>query len=134
MMRRIGSFLASALFVVALVGCESSTDLAEVSMEGRWDGMGDLYSVVPSFRMLVNANSDGSFSGTWTASGYSGTVSQGTRQGASVTFTLNGFPGGARTFQGALTDRYRIEGDLSPTVTQVTGKAVFRRSSFTSGL
>jgi hypothetical protein len=133
-MRPIRSFLAIAVLTVVLAGCESSTDLADVTMEGKWDGMGELYSVVPNFRMSVNANTDGTFSGNWTSASYSGSVSQGTRQGEVVQFTLFGFPGGARTFQGELTNEYRIEGTLTPSVAQVTGNAVFRRSSFSSGL
>lgn len=133
-MRKINSFLAIAIFAGILAGCESSTDLGEVTMEGKWDGMGDLYSVVPGFRMSINANSDGTFSGQWVSTSYSGTVAQGAKTGESVTFIIFGFPGGSRTFQGSLTDRLRIEGSLTPTVAQVPGSAVFRRSSFTSGL
>jgi len=130
MIRRNRSILAVAMVMAALVGCDSSTDLAEVTMGGKWDGMGDLYSVVPGFRMTINANSDGSFAGQWVATSYSGTVAQGTRQGESIQFIIFGFPGGTRTFQGSLTDRLRIEGTLSPAHAQVPGNAVFRRSSF----
>jgi hypothetical protein len=133
-MRRINSFLAIAMLAAVLVGCESSTDLAEVTMEGKWDGMGDLYSVVPQFRMSIHANPDGTFSGQWVSTSYSGSVAQGTRDGDSIEFILFGFPGGSRTFQGELTDRYRISGSLTPAHPQVSGDAVFRRSSFTSGL
>ena len=133
-MRPIKSFLAIAMLTVVLAACESSTDLAEVTMEGKWDGMGDLYNVVPGFRMSINANPDGSFSGQWTSDYHSGSVAQGARDAESVEFILFGFPGGQRTFSGELTDRYRIEGSLTPSVAQVPGSAVFRRSSFTSGI
>jgi len=133
-MRPIRSFLAIAVLTAVLAGCESSTDLSEVTMEGKWDGMGELYGVVPNFRMSVNANPDGTFSGSWTSAYHSGTVGQGTRSGESIQFTLFGFPGGSRTFQGVLTNRLRIEGTLTPAVAEVTGSAAFRRSSFTSGL
>jgi hypothetical protein len=133
-MRPIKSFFAIAMLSAVLSGCESSTDLAAVTMEGKWDGMGDLYNVVPGFRMSINANSDGSFTGQWVSDSYSGSVAQGARAGESVQFVLFGFPGGSRTFSGELTNEYRIEGALTPTVPQVPGSAVFRRSSFTSGL
>jgi hypothetical protein len=119
-------FAVLPLLFLALVACESSTDLDEVTATGRWDSVGALQGVT----LFLNPESGGNFTGTWST--HSATVSasiiNGTNTNGTIRFTLTSFQGGNRTFEGRFTNEYRMEGTLDGVA--LNGAAVFRRSSF----
>lgn len=115
------------LTVVALLGCDTVTDLGEVTLEGRWDGVGALQAETGGVILMINPqNGDGTFDGTWRVGSVVNAVTGGVKQGESVQFTLQGFFGQSAVFSGQLTDRFRMEGDL--TGFSLDGPAVFRLS------
>jgi len=120
--------LLPLFLLLALTACDSSTDLTEVSVQGRWDGVGGIQESAPGLRLFIQESANGTISGSWTRSqaGLSGSVSAGQNENGVVQFRLEGHPGGPLQFEGRLTDRYRMEGTLGA----VTSSAVFRRSSF----
>ncbi len=109
----------------AITGCDTVTDLSEVSAEGRWDSAGALQSVT----LFINPESaDGNFDGTWRLGDRSAAITSGRNENGTITFTLQNFNGGPVEFQGEFTNQYRLAGELQGM--QLGGEAVFRRTSF----
>jgi hypothetical protein len=125
------TLVATAILFASLLGCDSSTDLEGESLVGQWDGVGSIYELTPDLNLVIFEQSpDGTFIGTWGYGSAGNVISNGTYAGGVVRFTLNGFLGGPREFEGTLTDRYRMAGALD--VEDLQGSAVFRRSSFSA--
>jgi hypothetical protein len=128
MLRRSLLMTVALLTAVVLTGCDTVTDLSEVTMEGRWDSVGALRAQMDQVTLMINPQSaDGSFDGTWRVGNVVNAVTNGSKQGESVQFTLQGFFGQSVTFTGRLTDRFRMEGNLDGV--PLDGPAVFRLSS-----
>jgi hypothetical protein len=127
--RRIFLALALALpfGLVSLTGCESSTDLGNTSIGGRWDGTGALQERFPEVRLELSEGADGAITGTWRR-GSSAGPAQGTNQGGQIVLQLQSFELGTVTFQGRFTNRYRLEGDLQGA--GLGAPATFRRIRF----
>jgi hypothetical protein len=125
-MHRRGFFTILAFVTAAaLSGCDTVTDLSEVSAEGRWDSAGALQSVT----LFINPESpDGTFNGTWRQGDRSAAITDGKNENGVITFKLQGFNGGAVDFSGEFTNQYRLAGDLQGM--SLGGDAVFRRTSF----
>jgi len=122
--------LAVPVVLLALAACDTTTALDEVTLEGKWDAVGSIAQVAPGLRLLLQPETNGTFTGTWyfTNDFPAGTV-VGERTGPeSVSFTLFGYPGGSKNFTGALTTILRMAGTMD--VGQANGEAVFLRSSF----
>ncbi len=127
-MRRVRLLPIFTLALFALVaGCESSTDIEDVTAQGRWDGVGALQSAYPEVRLELSEDANGAISGTWRRGSQVGSAS-GTNANGSVTLQLTAFEVGTVTFTGRFTNRYRLEGSLSGT--SLDGPAVFRRIRF----
>jgi hypothetical protein len=127
-MRR--TFLASilSLALVALVaGCESSTDLDDVSAQGRWDGVGALGVQYPDIRLELTENANGEITGIWRRGSSTGPAA-GVNNNGQVTVELTSFEIGTVTFQGRFTNRFRLEGEIPGA--NIGGPAVFRRIRF----
>lgn len=118
-----GMVLALGLLVMA---CDTSTDPEDVSLQGNWDGVGALEASFPGVRLSLDEASNGTVSGSWRRGSLTGGVT-GSNQGGAVEIQLINFELGTTTFQGRITNRYRISGELSP---GAVDEAVFRRSSF----
>jgi hypothetical protein len=119
---------ALSLVLIALVaGCESSTDLEDVSVQGHWDGVGALQSSFPEVRLDLAESSTGTISGTWRRAGQVGSVS-GVNNNGQITLELSSFEIGTVVFQGNFSNRYRLEGNLQGA--SLGGPAVFRRIRF----
>jgi len=128
MLRRTLLATVALLTAVTLTACDTVTDLGEVTLEGRWDGVGALQAQTGGLVLMINPqNGDGTFDGTWRIGSVVNAVTNGSKQGEMVQFTLQGFFGGTAVFSGRLTDRFRMEGDM--TGFEVDGPAVFRLSS-----
>lgn len=126
MKTRTALSVLTLLSVFFVAGCESSTDLDQVSVQGRWDSVGALRDVSLT---VENQAPDGSFTGTWRlANGQVRFLGDGMNSGGNVTFTLGGYPDGDAVFTGRFTNEFRLEGSLSGVT--LSGPAVFRRSSF----
>jgi hypothetical protein len=130
-MRRLSFLFALPLTLFALAACESPTGLDEITMEGRWDLVGDaLKSGAPSIRLQLNAEDEsGSFTGIWHSGGFQGAVIGVRETERSVQFILSNFNGQSRTFEGTLADIWIMEGqiDLGQETTQLPR---FRRTNF----
>jgi hypothetical protein len=124
--RRVLSLLSLALFAL-VVGCESSTDLEDVTSQGRWESMGALEAAFPQVRLELTEDASGNISGTWRRGSQVGSASGVNNQGV-VSIELSSFEIGTVNFQGRFTNRYRLEGDLPGA--NLTGPAVFRRTRF----
>ncbi len=123
--------LSRFLPVVALVllfsatGCDSSTDLESVPVTGRWNSVGALAGVL----LFVGPESGSTFTGSWSGpAGTSSSITDGSNSGGVIRFTLLGFQGGPRTFEGKFTDALRLEGAISGL--SLDGPVVFRRTSY----
>lgn len=119
----VGMVLALGLLVVA---CDTSTDPGDVSLQGNWDGVGALEASLPGVRLSLDEASDGTISGSWRRGSLTGGVT-GSNDAGVVEIQLINFELGTTTFEGRITNRYRMEGgfDLG-----TVDEAVFRRSSF----
>ncbi len=131
--RRLSSLLLT-LPLIALVsyGCESNTNLDEVSLVGTWDGVGDLQTTDEGrgLTLFIQTDAGGTVSGTWTRKQdllYQGGVSGVTSESGQINLTLRSFPGDDPTFIGELTDQHRMSGSMN--VMELDGSAVFRRRS-----
>lgn len=116
-MRR--SFFLTMTFVLAigLVACDTVTDLGTVNLEGRWDSVGALQAETGGVVLFFNPpDADGTFTGTWRVSiegaSVTGPVLNGSNREGEVEFTLQGFFGDSMIFNGRLTNRFRMAGDL----------------------
>lgn len=117
MLRR--SFFLTMTFVLAigLVACDTVTDLGTVNLEGRWDSVGALQAETGGVVLFFNPpDADGTFTGTWRVSiegaSVTGPVLSGSNRDGEVEFTLQGFFGDSMIFNGRLTNRFRMAGDL----------------------
>ncbi len=127
-MRRSVLLLGLPIFlIVGLLGCDSATDLAEVTVSGHWDGVGAMQETFSGARLDLTQTADGVISGTWRRGGLTGGVT-GMNQGGDLEITLLNFQVGTVTFEGRFTDRYRMEGALNGS--SLDGPAVFRRVTF----
>ena len=124
MTRAAGIF---SILLVVLVSCDSSTDLADEDLVGRWDGVGALQTSSETFGLALHVQSSGqSVQGSWRKGSSQGSLGLGAFSDGEVTFRLNGFVG-QPTFTGRLTNKHRLEGDFDALALE--GAAVFRRSS-----
>jgi hypothetical protein len=116
--------------VVAMVACDTVTDLGEVTLEGRWDSVGELQAQTGGVvLMFTHADADGVFGGTWRDRrlGTTGALTQGLNQDGQIQFTLQNFQGADVQFTGELSNRFQMRGDL---IGYNLGRdAVFRLSS-----
>src|SRR5690606_29192618 len=114
----------------AFAACDSPTGLEDVTMEGIWDLVGTARgSGAPPIQLKLNAEVNGVFTGTWSYSGGVQGAVVGMRPDArTVEFTLAGFPGGNRDFEGALRNIFELVGTAD--LGQASGDPVFRRASF----
>ena len=127
-MRRLGLLCGlPILLIVGLLGCDSATDLTEVTVSGHWDGVGAMQETFAGARLDLTQSADGVVSGTWRRGGLTGGVT-GVNQNNQLEITLLNFQVGTVTFEGRFTDRYRMEGSLNGT--SLDGPAVFRRVTF----
>lgn len=129
MARKSASLLLSAL-VLGLSACGSSTELGNLSLVGRWDGVGALQTSQDGagITVYIESHSGSTFTGSWRRSqAYleQGSLTATSFQDGSISFRLAGFPGTDPTFDGHLTDALRMAGTLSPV--SLSGEAVFRR-------
>ncbi|MEX2532231.1 MAG: hypothetical protein WD960_15805 [Gemmatimonadota bacterium] len=127
MRRKNFAFPVVAMLAVLLGACDTVTDLSEVNVDGVWDGVGALQQEIGQVTLSLGPEAaDGTFSGTWRLQGEAYPITNGTNQDGVVQFTLQGFQGGAPAlFSGELTNRFRLEGDLSAGLSQGE-RAVFR--------
>jgi len=124
MTRAAGFF---SMLLVVLVSCDSSTDLADVDLVGRWDAVGALQTSDETFGLALHVQSGGqSVQGSWRKGSSQGSLGLGAFSDGEVTFRLNGFSGQPR-FTGRLTDKHRLEGEFD--ALSLEGAAVFRRGS-----
>ncbi len=133
-MRRVRHLLALPFVMVALVACDSPTDLDEVGMVGRWDATGDFrVNTAPELRLNITADAAGAFTGTWSQQGVTGARPLGgQRTGSSVQITLEAYPlpgggFGSRTFVGEIDGLWVMKGTLN---LGDGASASFRRTSF----
>lgn len=131
MLRRSFVFGITLVLAVGLVACDTVTDLGTVTLEGRWDSVGSLQAETGGVVVFFNPQSaDGTFTGTWRVSiegaSVTGPVVNGSNQDGEVEFTLQGFFGDNVIFNGRLTNRFRMSGDLVGF--GLDGAAVFRLS------
>ena len=131
-MRRIPTLLMAVALIAFASGCDSTTNLEEVSLVGTWDGVGELQTTDEGreLTLFIETDAGGRVFGTWTRSQdvlYQGNISGGTAEGGEISFTLESFPGNDPTFQGELTDQHRMSGTM--TAVELEGSAVFRRRS-----
>lgn len=129
-MRRYAFLMVLPLLLVTVVACDSSTDLAEVDLVGRWDGVGPLQDSEAARGLQVSIQSDanGVISGTWTRPGRGSSPISGAKgAGGEVEFTLLSYPGPDPTFEGQLTWAHRMVGSFTPAL--ATDPAVFLRGS-----
>jgi hypothetical protein len=130
MRRRTFVLALPAAALLALAGCESSTDIRDISASGRWDGVGSLQAQYSSVTMDLQQGSNGSVSGTWAVRAqhsYQGSVS-GSNTAGNMELTFFGFPSGTTRFQGRFTNDFRMEGTMDGA--NLNGSAIFRRTSF----
>lgn len=130
-MRRFSYLIAFSLFATTLASCDSATGLDEVSLVGRWNGVGALQLTDNGYgiTLYVQSDANGTVTGSWISSRSSGTIVAGSVQDGDISFRLSSFPGTDPTFVGQLTDQHRMAGDLEGL--DLSGPAVFRRSSVT---
>lgn len=130
-MRRTAYLIACSLFALTLSSCDSSTGLDNVSLVGRWDGVGALQLTTNGFGITLSVQSDanGTVSGSWVSPRGSGNIAAGLVQDGDITFRLTSFPGTDPTFVGRLTDEHRMSGEFD--ALDLQGAAVFRRASIT---
>jgi hypothetical protein len=131
MTRAAGFF---SILLVVLASCDSSTDLAEEDLVGRWEAVGALQSSADGFGIALFIEShpggDGPIMGAWRRYQnplYEGSIAAGVVTNGEITFRLSGFPGTDPTFQGELTNKHRLEGEFDSL--ELEGSAVFRRAS-----
>jgi hypothetical protein len=116
-----------SILLVVLASCDSSTDLGEVDLVGRWDAVGALQASNQTFGLALHVQSSGqSVQGSWRKGSSQGSLGLGAFSDGEVTFRLNGFSG-QPTFTGRLTDKHRLEGEFD--ALDLEGAAVFRRGS-----
>lgn len=115
------------VLAIALMACDTSTDIENVTATGTWDGVGAMQATFSGVRMDLNEAADGTITGTWRRGGSAAAVT-GVNQAGNVELTLHGFEAGTVDFDGRFTNRYRMEGTLNGTA--LPGPAVFRRTSF----
>lgn len=129
-MRRHSLLFALPLFVaLALMGCESSTDIQDIDATGQWDGVGPLQQAYPGLLLDLTQESNGVVTGSWRFRGGTSYHLSGTNSAGQLELTLSAFPTGtAAQFQGRFTNDFRMEGTLNGAT--LTGAAVFRRTSF----
>lgn len=120
-------FSLPILLLAVLAGCDSSTDLTEVTVTGQWDGVGPMQERFSGARMDLVESADGQVSGSWRRGGSAGNVT-GSNQNGNLELTLLNFEVGTVNFEGRFTDRYRLEGALAGGNVDIT--AVFRRVNF----
>ena len=130
MMRRIHRLFGLPVVLFVLAACESPTSLEDVTMEGLWDLVGTARgSGAPAIQLRLNPEVDGVFTGTWTyPNGGQGAVLGIRPDTRTVEFTLAGFPGGNREFEGAFRNFLELVGTAD--FGQTAGQPVFRRASF----
>lgn len=130
-MRRFAYLIAVSLFATALASCDSATGLDEVSLVGRWNGVGALQLEDNGYgiTLYVQSDANGAVTGNWISSRGSGTIVEGSNQDGDISFRLSTFPGQDPTFSGRLTDQHRMSGNFD--ALDLSGPAVFRRSSVT---
>lgn len=135
MMGRKPAYLLLSVLPVLFFGvsaCGSSTDLANVDLVGRWDGVGALQSSDDgaNITVYIHSHSGSTFTGSWKrvqANTRTGAISDASFQNGEITFHLDAFPGTDPTFTGRLTDGQRMAGSMDPL--SLNGQAVFRRGS-----
>jgi hypothetical protein len=130
MIRRHVLALIFALPFLALAGCESSTNIEDISATGRWDGVGAVQQSFSGLRLELEEGAGGAITGSWWFGGATGSrsVVSGTNVAGVLDLTFFGLPGGTARFQGRFTHGYRIEGSLSSPA--LNAQAVFRRTRF----
>ncbi len=128
MRRRSFLFAVPMLAALALVGCESSTDIQDISATGRWDGVGSLQQSYPGLRLELQQDGNGNVSGQWWFTGGNRFTVTGRNNAGDVELNLLNFPSGTARFRGRFSHEFRIEGSLDPA--NLNGTAVFRRTSF----
>jgi hypothetical protein len=128
MMRRASTFSFVLAVAALMAGCDTVTDLGEVRLDGEWYSVGALQQSLngtnANLLLRLDDPNDGTVSGTWLLGGSNGSVTEGTRNGQTIQFTLEGFNGGSVVFAGELTNRFRLEGTLEGY--PLDGTAVFR--------
>lgn len=129
--KRLSKLLpAFVLVAVAASGCDSTTSLAEVSLVGTWDGVGDLQTTEEArgLTVYIQSDADGVISGTWNTDAIGArSISGGRIEGEQIQFTLSGFPGSDPTFVGGLEQQHRMEGSMAEIA--IDGPAVLLRRS-----
>jgi len=130
MIRRQFLALLFVLPFLALAGCESSTDIQDLSASGRWDGVGSLQQSFSGLRLELEEGAGGAITGTWWFGGATGSRSivSGTNAAGVLDLTFFGLPGGTARFQGRFSHGFRIEGTVSSPA--LNSSAVFRRTRF----
>lgn len=128
MRRRSFLFVLPMIAALGLIGCESSTDIQDLSATGRWDGVGALQQVYPGLLLELSEQSDGQVSGCWRFRGTACQNVSGVNSAGSLDLTLASFPTGTAQFEGEFTHDFRMEGTLNGA--QLNGSAVFRRTSY----
>jgi len=127
-MRRSGLWLGfTVMLFVAMLGCDTGTDVTEVTVQGNWEGVGAMQTTFADARMDLTQDSDGTVSGSWRRQNFTGSVS-GSNQSGNLQLTLHNFSQGAVVFEGRFRDGFTMEGSLNGTVLE--GNAVFRRKHF----
>lgn len=131
-MGRKSAYLLLSATIFGLSACGSSTDLADVDLVGRWDGVGALQSSNDgtNITVYIESHSGSTFTGSWRRSAgvlYQGSIANTSFQNGDVSFRLAGFPGTDPTFEGKLTNSQRMAGSLDPV--SLDGEAVFRRGT-----
>lgn len=124
MAKRIFLVLTAFMIGSFAVGCV--TEVEDVSLQGNWDGVGSLEATLPGVRLQLDESDNGVISGSWRRGGLTGGVA-GTNQNGQVEIQLINFELGTTTFEGRVTNRYRMEGELDQ---GTVDEAVFRRNSF----
>jgi hypothetical protein len=130
-MRRHSLLFAFPLFMaLALMGCESTTDIQDIDATGQWDGVGPLQQAYPGLLLNLTQEPNGVVTGNWRFRGTASAFNvSGTNSAGHLELTLSSFPTGtAAQFQGQFTNDFRMEGTLNGAA--LTGAAVFRRTSF----
>lgn len=133
-MRRSGLWLGlSVLVFTVTLGCDTSTDLSEVTVQGTWDGVGAMQESFSGARMILSESSDGVISGTWrrSSAGIVGSQVTGMNENGAVRLELHGFSAGSVVFEGGFRDGFTMEGSLDGA--SLNGPAVFRRYNFDGG-
>ncbi|TVR52662.1 MAG: hypothetical protein EA421_13170 [Gemmatimonadales bacterium] len=128
MRRRSFLFALPLIALFALMGCESSTDIQDISATGSWDGVGPLQQAYSGLRLELEQQPNGNVSGQWWFAGGTRFSVTGTNNAGNLELTFSNFPTGTAQFQGQFTHDFRMEGTLNGA--NLTGAAVFRRTSF----